>query len=163
MQRVFNKNGGEAFAYRILEVCRPEELNDRERAWIDRLKPKYNVCPVAGSCLGYKHSKETREKHRKLMLDNKINVGRVPWMKGRTHRPESLAQLSSSKKGQGLGVKRGPMPDEVKQKLSRAKLNRPSRMKGRPSGKKGVPWSPKRWEALWNALGRPTAQMEYPL
>jgi len=42
------------------------ELRDilikREQHWIDNLCPEYNISPTAGSCLGVKHTEETKKK-----------------------------------------------------------------------------------------------------
>ena len=133
MQRVFNKYGLDVFEFQLLETCSVNQLTDREAFWIEKLKPKYNACPAAGSCLGYKYSEETRQKHRLLMMGNTINVGREPWMKGRSHSQESKALISAKKKGTPGPHKGIPRTDDVKQKISHKKI--------------GVPWSAARREA----------------
>lgn len=41
LQRAFNKYGEKAFAFEVLEYCHSEELNERERYWIDRQESEY--------------------------------------------------------------------------------------------------------------------------
>jgi hypothetical protein len=36
----------------------------REQYYLDKLKPEYNICNIAGSCLGRKHKEETILKNR---------------------------------------------------------------------------------------------------
>lgn len=67
LQNAYNKYGKDAFEFEVLEVI---EINDgikeallkREQFWIDNLKPEYNILPVAGSSLGYRHTEETKRK-----------------------------------------------------------------------------------------------------
>jgi hypothetical protein len=54
------KYGYSKFRLEILEYCSKEELICREQHFIDLLKPEYNLAKLAGSCLGYKHTKEAR-------------------------------------------------------------------------------------------------------
>jgi hypothetical protein len=56
------KYGYSKFSLEILEYCKPELLIEREQYYMDLLKPEYNICKVAGSTLGKKHTKETIEK-----------------------------------------------------------------------------------------------------
>ena len=46
----------------ILEYCEPNLLIKREQYYIDSLKPEYNICKIANSSLGYKHSYESKLK-----------------------------------------------------------------------------------------------------
>lgn len=67
LQNSFNKNGRDSFEIDILQICRVEDLLFYEQKWIDltqsiHAKFGYNICPIAGNCLGVKHSKETRLK-----------------------------------------------------------------------------------------------------
>lgn len=53
---------------------------------MDILKPAYNLAPVAGSPLGYKHTDEAKENMRKAQLGNK-------------HSTETKAKMSEARKG----------------------------------------------------------------
>ena len=63
LQRSWRMHGEDSFAFEVIELCEPGVLVVREQAWMDQLKPEYNVSPTAGNCLGVKHSAETRLKH----------------------------------------------------------------------------------------------------
>ena len=49
------------FRLDILEYCDTAILIEREQYYLDNLKPEYNILKVAGSMLGFKHSKVTKE------------------------------------------------------------------------------------------------------
>ncbi len=53
------KYGYSNFRLEILEYCDIDILLVREQYYIDKLKPEYNIAPIAGSTLGFKHSQET--------------------------------------------------------------------------------------------------------
>jgi group I intron endonuclease len=131
MQRIFNKYGEEVFEFRVLESCHIEDLTAREQSWMARLRPKYNVCPAAGSCLGYKHSEKTREKHRVDMLGNKHAAGRTSPRP--PHKPESIAKMSAAKKGKPNYKRRGKRhsPESIAL-MSANRTGIPSQFKGIP-------------------------------
>lgn len=60
LQKAWRKYGEAAFEFRVLEICDPSELIVREQAAIDILKPEYNICPLAGSSRGVRHTAEAR-------------------------------------------------------------------------------------------------------
>jgi len=69
----------------VLEYCEPNMLIRREQHYIDMLKPEYNICLIAGSRLGTKHSSETLLKftRRKFSPEALINLkvakaGKIP-------------------------------------------------------------------------------------
>lgn len=67
LQNAYNKYGVNAFEFEILETILIDDnikktLLSREQFWIDNLKPEYNILPVAGSSLGYRHTEETKKK-----------------------------------------------------------------------------------------------------
>ena len=70
------------FSLDILEYCEDNILLERELYYLDLLKPEYNICKIAGSRLGTKHSLETLLKY-----------------KNRTLSPEALINLKLAKKG----------------------------------------------------------------
>lgn len=66
LQNAWNKYGEENFKFIILEkVNNKNDLILREQYYFDNIKPEYNICKVAGSRLGQKHTEET-----KLLLKN---------------------------------------------------------------------------------------------
>jgi len=62
------KNGYSNFSFEILEYCTPENTIEREQYYLTSLKPEYNILKVAGSPLGFKHSKETIAKFKNKTL-----------------------------------------------------------------------------------------------
>lgn len=72
-QRSWTLHGEEAFRFDIIETCEKEKLIEREQYWLDKLAPcnpdmGYNICKIAGSTLGKKHTKETTEKLRLMSI-----------------------------------------------------------------------------------------------
>lgn len=64
-------------------------LLSRKQLYIDLYKPEYNLCPTAGSFLGFLHSEETKNKLR----------GPLNPFYGKTHTTESLEKISNASKG----------------------------------------------------------------
>ena len=62
------KYGYNNFRLEILEYCDPSNVIEREQYYLDKLKPTYNICNIAGSSLGREIRQETRLKLRKAML-----------------------------------------------------------------------------------------------
>src|ERR1700739_1149090 len=65
LQRSFSKLSGNGFRFELLELVENEvDLIDREQFYIDAypFEKLFNLCPTAGSSLGYKHTGETKEK-----------------------------------------------------------------------------------------------------
>jgi group I intron endonuclease len=54
------KYGYSNFSLDILEYCDYSILREKEQYYLDKLKPKYNILPIAGSSRGYRHSEATR-------------------------------------------------------------------------------------------------------
>jgi group I intron endonuclease len=66
LQRAIALYGLPSFVFIIVEFCTPDNLISREQFhlnWLfSLLSWAYNFCAIAGSCLGFKHSEETRAK-----------------------------------------------------------------------------------------------------
>lgn len=94
LQRSYLKHGEDKFIFVVLEnLISCDKLSEREQYWINILKPEYNLAPVAGSQLGYKHTEEARinmsnahkgkkqhseeekQKRSKRMIGNKYAAG----------------------------------------------------------------------------------------
>lgn len=102
LQAAFNKYGEESFGFSVLEEVKTEMLIAREQHYLDTMKPEYNLAPVAGSTLGYRHTDKARRK---------ISDG----SKGRCHSEETRRKLSKIHKGKSL-------TEEHRAKLSAAKV-----------------------------------------
>lgn len=113
LQRSFLKHGTDNFIFSILEECSIDLLLIREQFYIDTLKPRYNICKIAGNSLGTKRTEETK---RKLSVSHK---GQKAWNKGipRTKAEKEKQRLKilgvpSKKKGTKLS-------DEVRERMSK--------------------------------------------
>jgi len=131
LQSAWNKDGGEFFEFRILEVTRPEWAVAVEQVFIDAWKTSnakygYNIAPTAGSTRGRKCSDETKcrivaaltgvkrgpvsDEHRaKLISASQLRIGVK-------HTPETRAKIAAAR----LGKKFGPLTSETKEKLAAA-------------------------------------------
>lgn len=111
LQRAVNKYGVENFRVYILEsfeFISKEYTLEREQYYIDTIKPKYNVCLVAGSQLGTKRDDCFKKACSKRML------GHPAWNKGKKSMTEyQKIQLSIGRKN---GKKR-EMTEELINKI----------------------------------------------
>ena len=97
LQKVYNKYGLEKLSFEIVEVIKDKKnLISREQYYLDNLKPKYNICKIAGSTLGYKFSNESKVKM------SKAKENYVPWNVGKFHLKETKEKISITKKGKKL-------------------------------------------------------------
>ena len=118
-QSAWYKYGEQNFTFDIIEeVSNPEHLLAYEQVYLDYYKSYekdrgYNICKVAGSFLGMKHSEETKQKIGEASK-GKINSEETrkkmsEAKKGITHSDKSKAKMSAAKRN---------MSDETKQKIS---------------------------------------------
>jgi group I intron endonuclease len=145
LQASYNKYGKDAFVFLVLEnLFDCSNLDEREDYWIKLLKPEYNKAPVAGSCLGFKHSEETkalwskqrkgkkRSEEFKLVISKswetrivsdeaKANMSKAHI--GKTQSEETKAKRSLAMRGntRNNGKKRSkPMSEETRKKIGAA-------------------------------------------
>lgn len=122
LQNAWNFYGEDAFNISILEECNPEKviLLEREQHYLDLLKPQYNFCKTAGSCLGIKRKPFTSEHRQKMSEAAKKRNGRAltPETKekislaktGKERSPDTKNKISNAHKGKTLS-------EEHKQKI----------------------------------------------
>lgn len=134
LQRSWEKYGPENFVFLVLETCMPEECFVREQGWLDDLEPYrfengYNRSPSAGSCLGFRHTKMTKQK----MSERMAGVPMPDWVK--TKIAESLrGKVKSAEHRANLWKNRVNWHHS---KESRAKISKgllKASMEGRRSG-----------------------------
>lgn len=111
LQNSWNKHGEDSFRFYLIEECKKEDLLVREQHYIDSRKPEYNMCPIAGSQLGFRHSEETK---RKISESLKGHAGAFA---GKTHSEETKEKMRQA----NLGKK---MSQEAKDKMRQAHLGR---------------------------------------
>ena len=121
LQSCFAKHGMKEFHIGILELVSDKmQLIAREQFHIDARKPVFNICPVAGSALGRRHTEETK---RKIALANL----------GQKRSEETRARMRAG------CLRRPPVTNEFRAKMSRLvrsrglsyRLNMSRVMKGR--------------------------------
>ena len=76
LQAAWNKYGEDWFLFSILYVCPPNKCLENEQRMIEQYKTMahengYNLCPVAGSVLGYAHTDDTK---RRISAANKGKI-----------------------------------------------------------------------------------------
>jgi group I intron endonuclease len=112
--KALQKYGHSKFSLEILEYCEPDQAILKEQKYIDLLKPEYNLNPIAGSSLGYKHSEATLEKFRNRDYSNeetrlKLSAAAT----GRVLSEEARRKISAARLGIKLSI-------ETRAKLSAA-------------------------------------------
>lgn len=79
LQHSYNKYGKENFIYEVLEYCHDTKCIEREQYYINLLIPKYNICPLAGTCKG----RILSNTHKKLIGESNKNKIRSSEVKER--------------------------------------------------------------------------------
>lgn len=131
IDKSINKYKLDSFFLIILEIIEKEsnlnilEFKKKylkvEQFYMDLYKPEYNIAPIAGSVLGFKHSEETK---------NKFFRGENNPFYGKKHSPEFLEFLSISRKGINNPLYKKPKSPEFlaqQQKNRKGSLNHNSK------------------------------------
>lgn len=115
LQRAWNKYGEDAFSFRTIILCDPENLLFYEQACLDALRPEYNIAKDAEAPMrGMKLSEE----HKRKISEAKIGNTN---MFGKHHSEETRQKMSEAHKGMVFS-------EEHKQKLSVAKKSNTNRL-----------------------------------
>jgi group I intron endonuclease len=72
LQLHYNKYGKEDLLFSLIEPCLPIGLLQREQEYLDKLKPYFNICKIAGNTLGRVHSDETKRKISRAKAGKKM-------------------------------------------------------------------------------------------
>lgn len=107
LQNAWNLYGKKAFIFKVVEYCFFLNLITLEQYYIDLYLPEYNICKIAGSTLGHKHSEETKAKIGLRSL-------------GRKHSDKTKKIMSETHKGNTYNLGR-KASDETKKKMSEAR------------------------------------------
>lgn len=106
--KALQKYGYSGFSLEILEYCEPSQALLKEQYYIDLLKPEYNINPVAGSSLGYKHTEATLEKLRNrdysFIHNEETRLKLSAAATGRVLSEEAKAKISAARKGIKLSI-----------------------------------------------------------
>ena len=128
LQNSFNKYGESCFDFSILHECDIDMLIVFEQYFIDdySVNRLYNICLIAGSNQGLKHSEETRKK---------ISISKTghTYSLGRKYSEETKQKISLSMMGKTnhLGRKHS---EETKQKMSLTKMGNTNARKHKTDG-----------------------------
>jgi group I intron endonuclease len=96
MQNAWNKYGPDAFVFEVIELVLSPFLLEREQYWLDKLKPFFNLAPVAGSLLGIER---TPEHTKKISL---ALMGKPSPMRGIPRTPETTEKIKRTKQAKGM-------------------------------------------------------------
>jgi group I intron endonuclease len=108
LQNIYNKYGIDSLIFSVIEIVEDKtKLLEREQWYLDTWQPEINICKVAGSQLGRRHSQDTKAK---LSVANK-GKSRAPFTE------EHRAKLSAANKGKSF-------TEEHKAKMSAAHSRR---------------------------------------
>jgi group I intron endonuclease len=138
LQKSFNKHGEKSFCIEVLARCSKSDLIYFEQKCLDLLKPEYNICKTAGSCLGSKQSEETKEK-------------RAQKHRGQKRSEETKRKISEALKGKSFFAS-----EEHREKFFTAGLNTRGHLGHKHSEEtkqliskqfKGKPWTQARRDA----------------
>src|ERR1700760_2028885 len=91
LQNAINKYKLQDFIFIVFEYCEPKDLISQEQFYLDTFLPEYNILQIAGSSLGYKHTKESVRfvtKGEKSLI--KMSMTHV----GNSHSIESKVKIS---------------------------------------------------------------------
>lgn len=94
------KYGYSSFSLEILEYCEPSEVVLREQYFLDLLKPAYNILKTAASSLGFKHTKETKDKISRKLTGRtltKEHIDKIWTLERKVKRLEWLEKLNARK------------------------------------------------------------------
>lgn len=99
LQAAWNKYGESVFQFATIAYVAIDDLLQREQYWIDKLqsanaKHGFNLCPIAGSSLGTKHSAASKTKM--AAVHSKCYVVRDPC--GRERQITNLFQFCQRKR-----------------------------------------------------------------
>jgi len=122
INRALLKDGYSFFSLYILEYCDKKDLIQREQYYFDLLNPEYNILEIAGSSLGYKHTKEAIAKISSALkgqLKGELNP-----MFGKKHTEESIAKMSGIKRSEETRAKMSTSKTGYKHtEVTRAKMS----------------------------------------
>uniref|UniRef100_A0AAU7J7X6 Homing endonuclease n=1 Tax=Xanthomonas phage MK21 TaxID=3148942 RepID=A0AAU7J7X6_9CAUD len=164
LQHAYNKYGGE-LVYSVLMLCPKEDLIKEEQRHIDLWRPKgmlYNSSLTAGSCLGMKHSDETKARisaalggKRGTSPSGETRARIAAALRGRQLSEETRAKMAASQRGKGnseetrakiSAAKRGrQFSEETRAKIAAALLGRAT--KNNTSGFVGITKNGANWKA----------------
>jgi len=112
LQNHYNKYGLEDLRFSVLLGCNKEELIRNEQFFIDSYNPYFNICKIAGSQLGFRHSEESKKKISRIpSIEERIKMSER--RKGHKDSEETRKNKSKSHMGLNTWAKGRKVPEEV--------------------------------------------------
>ena len=124
LQRAWDKYGEAAFKFRVILTCAVSMLDFYEQQLLDKVRPEYNLAPVAGSSRGVKHPPRTAEQRatnaraqlgKRHTLESRKHMSDV--FKGRVYSKDAIAKSAASRTG-------GKRSDEARRNMSLAQIGK---------------------------------------
>jgi len=109
LQRAWDKYGEAAFKFIPILTCQPSMLTFYEQQLINKVKPEYNLAPVAGTVRGIKHSAQARanmsaahlgKPGRPMSDETKVKMRAINL--GKKMSPEAIEKIRQAKLGKKL-------------------------------------------------------------
>lgn len=130
LQRAWNKYGEDRFVFEIVELVDDRGmLVEREQNWLDSTSAcacGYNTVPVAGSSLGHKYSKESRDKLRASRLGHvrslESRIKQSEAMRGKPKSPEHRASMAAANKARGDRATAARLKRDAEKRENRLRL-----------------------------------------
>ena len=121
LQNSWNKYGKSNFIFKVIRLCNPEDCIQLEQYFINAIQPEYNMCKIAGSCLGIKRTPEIKEAIRLRQLGRVASIATKVKMsiahKGKILSPEHKYKVQRTNLGKKLS-------EETKRKMSIAQFGK---------------------------------------
>lgn len=143
LQNHFNKYGESDLSFSILLGCEKEYLIANEQFFIDSYKPYFNIRLYANSQLGFRHTKESKQKMSesrkgvKLSEEHRLNVSKSLMGKGRSE--ETKIKIGNGNRGKKRSEEQNKRNGDLKRggKLSeehKQKISNSNKGKSKPEG-----------------------------
>jgi group I intron endonuclease len=120
LQNHYNKYGKDDLVFSIMFECPIDNLIELEQQCINKNKPYFNICELAGSSIGRTHSAETKkkigDKARGQKMSNSTKVKMAKSHRGLKHTDKTKHKMSLAAKGRKLR----PVSTETRDKISKA-------------------------------------------
>lgn len=109
LQRAWDKYGKDSFIFEVVEECNKEECIDLENKWLQfhqtfNIENGYNIIKQANNTLGYKHTKENKQRMKNIATEKWSNM--------------TEEEIISAKQRLSLYRKGKPISEEHKKALS---------------------------------------------
>jgi group I intron endonuclease len=98
LHSAIRKYGWDNFDWQVLEECKDrEELSEREKIWITKYDPEYNLT-LGGEGRCAPLTTEHKKKISKALKGNANGKGQTSWIKGKHHTEETKKKIGEASK-----------------------------------------------------------------